>query len=228
MLTRRALATGCASVLVACGCSSGSGKAEPTTTVRAPTSTRPAPSSTRAPVTTSTTTTIPGSLLEPLILKDAPSGFGRELDSVGDTGPTNLEKAVRDDALSDERDARLALKGAGFLRGYQRQWSAHNGVDQNFIYLYQFATTEGAQSYLSHWRDAALVSGTTRAPPVPFAPTNVPGAIGLQGRDERGSVGVVLLAKGPFAVQALVTGEPRIDQSLPASALALAQYVLLP
>jgi hypothetical protein len=222
VLIRRALVAGCAVAVVAGGCSSGSGKAGPTTTAEAPAST-----TTRAPATTSTTTIpIPGPPLEPLILKNAPSGFPRKPDSLADTGPTDLEKAVIDDALSDEREARRALKSAGFRRGYQRQWSTENGVGQNFVYVYQFATPAGAISYLSHWR-ASVIAGAARAAPVPFT-SSVPGAIGLQGNDARGSSGVVLFAKGPYAVQAVSTDGPRIDESTPTTALAFAQYALLP
>jgi hypothetical protein len=163
--------------------------------------------------------------LASLILKDVPSQYSREPDALADTGPTDLKKAVLDDVFG--QDPRAALVNAGFVRGYQRQWSSTNTVGQNFIFVYQFATPAGAQSYLPHWR-ASAISGNDRATPVPFSPTNLPGAIGLRAGDRRGSSGVVLFAKGPYAVQAVVTGGPYVDQSLPASALALAQYVLLP
>ena len=224
VLNRRALATGCALVVLACGCTRGAGKAEPdptTTTATAPGSSSSAPVS-----SSSSTTSVPvGSTLEPLILKVVPSLYVREPDSLANTGPTDLDKAASDDAVT--RDARGALVRAGFVRGYQRQWSSNDTIGQNFIFVYQFATPAGARSYLPTWR-AAAISGSTRAPPVPFTPTNVPDAIGLRAADARGSSGVVLFAKGPYAVQALVTGRSRIDQSSHATALALAQYVLLP
>jgi len=116
-----------------------------------------------------TTTTIPGPALAPLILKDAPSGFPRKADALADTGPVDLGKAVLDDVLTAPSDARRLLVVAGFQRGYQRQWSTEDGAGQNFIYVYQFATSEGATSYLSHWSDVA-VGGQTRVAPVPFTP----------------------------------------------------------
>ena len=227
VLNRRALATGCALVVFACGCTRGSVKAEPnptTTTATAPGSSSSAPVSSSSSSTT--TTSVPaGPTLESLILKVVPSLYEREPDSLANTGPTDLDKAASDDVFS--RDARGALVRAGFVRGYQRQWSSNDTVGQNFIFVYQFATPAGAKSYLPTWR-AAAVSGSTRAAPVPFTPTNIPDAIGLRALDGRGSSGVVLFAKGPYAVQALVTGRPRIDQSSPATILALAQYALLP
>ena len=208
-------------MVLACACSSGKGGTGTTTTKA------PAPTTTSPPVTASTTTTtIPGPALAPLILKDAPSGFPRKADVLADTGPVDFEKAVLDDALSSESNARQALLAAGFRRGYQRQWSTEDGAGQNFVYVYQFATPEGATSYLSHWRDVA-VAGPTRGAPVPFTPV-LPGAIGLKSNDAQGSSGVVLIAKGPYAVQAVVTGGPGIDESLPAGELAFAQYALLP
>jgi hypothetical protein len=233
VLTRRAFATGCALALLVCGCSSGSGKAAPTTT-RKPAATLPP--TTRAPVTTTstttTTTTVPPAdlLLESLVLKDAPSGFTRRPDSLADTGRTNLNKAAREDPLNNEQDARQLLVGAGFIRGHQRQWSTENAVGQNFIYVYQFATPEGATAYLSHWRAAVIADANATAngfAPVPFTPT-IPGAMGLLSRIPRASSGVVLFAKGAFAVQAVVTGGPGVDERSPTTLLAVAQYALLP
>jgi len=226
VLRRRALVTGCAVAVVVAGCSSGSGKAEPTTTVKAPASTTPP--TTRAPVTTSTSTTtpVPGPLLVTLILEDVPSGYPQQPDVLAATGPTDLEKAVLEDPLNDENEARQLLVTAGFLRGYQRQWSTENVVGQNFIYLYQFATPAGATSYLSHWR-AAAIADVASAAPVPFTPA-VPGSTGLLSRSERASSGVVLFAKGPYAVQAVVTGGPGVDESSRTTELAFAQYARLP
>ena len=161
-----------------------------------------------------------------MIVKIAPSNFPRKADSFADTGPVDLDKAVLDDALTGESDARQALLAAGFLRGYQRQWSTEDGVGQNFVFVYQFATPEGAASYLVHWQAVAF-GGPTRGALVPFTPI-LPGAIGLKGNDARGSSGAVLFSKGPYAVQAVSTGKSGIDQALPTGELAFAQYALLP
>jgi len=223
VLTRRALVAGAAVAVLACGCSSGSdGGTEPTTTKP------PAPTvSTRPPVTaTTTTSSVPGRPLEPMILKVAPSGFPRQPDALAATGPVGLAKAAQDDPFSGENAARQILLAAGFLQGYQRQWATEPAVNQNFIYVYQFETPEGAASYITHWR-AAAVAGPTRKAPVPFA-SALPGAVGLKGNDERGSSGLVLFSKGPYAVQAVVTGDTGVDQSAPDDQLAFAQYALLP
>jgi len=224
VLTRRALVAGSALIVVACGCSSGSGTTAPTTTLTAPAPTITAKTTTST--STPTTVTFPGPALEPLVLEEAPSGYGRKPDTLADTGFTDLNKAVRDDALSAEADARQALVSAGFLRGYQRQWSTEPAVSQNFMYVYQFATPEGAAQYLSHWT-ATATAGASRAGPLPFTPT-VPGWIGLKADDALGSSGVVLFSKGPYAVQAVSTGAPGIDQADPTTTLAFAQFARLP
>jgi len=224
--TRGALA-GCALLVLACGCSSGSGKSAPNPTV-APTSTASTTTSS-APTTTSTTTTLPaGPSVASLILVTAPDPFVREPDSAADTGPTDLTKAATDDVLSP--DAHDALVNAGFVRGYQRQWASNNDVSQNlFVFLYEFATPAGAQTYVQHWRGAILGGANAQgvAVPAPFTPI-VPGSFGLAAKDATGASAIVLYAKGNFAVQVSVTGDPTADLTAPANAAALAQYQLLP
>jgi hypothetical protein len=177
---------------------------------------------------TTTTTTVPaaGPGLDSLILVTAPSGFPRKPDSAAETGPTDLHKAANDDVFRFAL-ARSVLVGAGFIRGYQRQWATSNGVGQNFVFLYQFATPEGAQGYLQHWQ-AALALQNTGATPVPFTPAGIAGAIGVHAGDAFGSSGAVLFSKGPYAVEAIVTGGPRLNQSQSAQTLAQAQFAALP
>src|SRR5262249_44190957 len=99
----------------------------------------------------STTTTLPAAG-DPgsLILSTVPSGYVKQADDFADTGPTTLEKATLDDP-SDGAGA--LLHEAGFQRGYQRTWSASDGLDSDTILLYQFATPEGAQRWANHWLD---------------------------------------------------------------------------
>jgi hypothetical protein len=222
--TRGSLA-GCALLLVlACGCSSGSGKGAPNPTVASTSSVATTTSS--VPAATSTTTTAPaGPSVGSLILVTAPDPFVREPDSAADTGPTDLKKAATDDVLSP--DAHDALVNAGFVRGYQRQWASSSTVSQNlFIFLYEFATPQGAQTYVQHWR-GAILGANEGAVPAPFTPI-VPGSFGLAAKDASGSSAVVMYAKGNMAVEVSATGVPNIDQTGPANAAALAQYQLLP
>jgi hypothetical protein len=216
-------------VVLAAACSSnGSSKAAPTTT-GAP----------RPTVRASTTTTSPAddspTALQNLILHDVPGGYKLQPDSLADTGPTNLAKAALDDVSCNVGcDAQHELTSAGFVNGYQRQWTSIDAsgstVDQDFVYLYQFDTPAGAQQYARHWQETLLVSGQG-APVVGFTPAFIPGAVGLRVTDTNrtgGSTGVVIFAKGLYAVRAVVNGGPNVDQSGPATDLAAQQYQRLP
>ena len=57
--------------------------------------------------------------LEALVISSVPVGFVAQPDAVGDTGPSDLAKAARDDG---QPDALQALRAEGFVRGYQRLW----------------------------------------------------------------------------------------------------------
>ena len=78
-------------------------------------------------------------LLAGRLVTDVPPGYLRQVDSVGDTGPSDLEKAVRDDG---EPDARSVLVADGFVAGYQRLWA--KGDDAKIIdFVYEFRARWG-------------------------------------------------------------------------------------
>jgi hypothetical protein len=165
-----------------------------------------------------------------LILGDLP-GYTRQSNDIADTGPTDLAKATLDDVGCNLGcDARRELTSAGFVRGFQRQWTsldAKDGEAQNFVFLYQFKTPTGAQRYAAHWR-TTLLSTTQGAAVQEFSPAFVPGGTGLRVTDKSGSTGIAIFAKGPYAVKAQVTASPDLDESGPASSLASLQYQRLP
>jgi hypothetical protein len=228
---RRAIVLGCgALVVLGTACSSGgSSKATPTTTAaKSPT--------TRAPTsTTTTTTTQPDpspTALQNLILRDVPGGYKLQHDDLADTGPTSLSKAALDDVSCNVGcDAHQELTSAGFVDGYQRQWTGVDAegstVNQDFVYLYEFETPAGAQQYARHWQETLLTTGQG-APVQGFTPALIPGAAGIKVSDKLGSTGVAIFAKGPYAVRAVVNGGPFVDQSGPATDLASQQYQRLP
>ena len=241
MRVRGVVIAGSAFLGLLCGCSSSHSAKPPATTTTVATtttttSTTSAPSTTSTTTAGSTTTTVAaGPTLASLILKDAPSKYQLQPESAADTGPTGLHKAALDDVLNSPGAATAILRRDGFVAGYQRQWASAGNVDQNFIFLYQFATPAGAQAYVQHWA-AAIEGANSGTAPVAFTPALVPGATGLRAQDADGAQGVVLFAKGPYAVQALSTISAQYnakkptypDQSVPASLLAAAQYILLP
>ncbi len=233
MRVRRAIASGCALIAVAAAYSSSNGSAKAPATTTRPAASSTTGSSTSTTVAPSTVPTTPPPLSLPaLILSEVPGGFALQPDDVADTGPTNLAKAALDDVGCNATcNARKVLVDAGFVRGYQRQWTGvdANGdaLNQDFVFLYQFRTPEGAQAYAQHWR-VTLLTTNQGAALLSFTPALIPGANGLRVQDKLGSTGIVFFAKGPYAVQALVNGGPDIDQSGPASQLAAQQYLRLP
>lgn len=108
-----------------------------------------ASSSTTSAEPETTTTTRPcvaGDLdprsLEPLIVEDV-DGFAQQPDEVGDTGPSDLAKAVRDDG---QPDAEPTLQGDGFRAGYQRLWL--NDADEELVlFVYEFCKPDGTRRY---------------------------------------------------------------------------------
>ena len=123
----------------------------------------------RAPTTTTTTTRreqVPASALEKLVLRDV-SGFKLQSEDIADTGPTDLNKAALDDVSCNVGcDARQELTSAGFVDGYQRPWTSvdetGSTVNQDYIYLYEFESPEGARQYAQHWRETLLTRPRAR------------------------------------------------------------------
>jgi hypothetical protein len=148
-----------------------------------------------------------------------PDGYVRAPDNVGDTGPSDLEKAVADDGEDDARDV---LTRTHFVRGFQRMWGRAEN-DEIVSYVYQFADHAGAVEYTNRLTaDAGTpTSGVTIATfPVPA----IDGAVGLNGSDTTFATSSVTFVKGPYSVQVVANGAtPTGLQSL-ATALAEEQY----
>jgi hypothetical protein len=203
----------------------------PATTVptgtTATTATLPPTSTTAAPVTEPTA---PATGLGALILATVPSGYNRQNDDIAQTGPTNLAQAAD---VDQSPSARRALLVTGFVTGYQRQWTSPDGFTVDQVFLYEFQSPKGAQGYAQHWRDTLVSTNQVGTVLNSFTPAFVPGAFGLKEGDKIGSTAVVMYAKGSYAVEATVNGGVAasgapVDQSGPATALALAQYQSLP
>jgi hypothetical protein len=130
-------------------------------------------------------TTVPQGDLGALMPTTVPSGFTLQPDDVGDTGPSDLEKAVRDDG---DAGARVVLTHAGFVRGFQRLWAASDSEDENILFLYQFRDTAGAREYLD--RSRAMLGSGGQPAPVAFAVPQIPTAFGFGQHDRTGSTAV--------------------------------------
>ena len=158
--------------------------------------------------------------LQARLLRSLPSGYLRQPDALADTGPSDFEKAVRDE---DAQDGREVLTSAGFVAGYQRLWS--DGGDRAVIdFVYQFGTDAGARAYFERavGRAAEEMSG---GPDASFTVPGVPDATGLR-RSEPDEVAVVFVLRGPYAAQIVVQGPDAATTDL-ALRLAQEQYLLL-
>ena len=132
------------------------------------------------------------------LLAQLPPGYEQEPDSVGDTGPSDFEKAVRDDGGPD---ARQVLQADGFVAGYQRLWT--KGEESTVIdFVYQFSGPPGAAHYLERTMATFTDEGTTSELAVP----GVPGAKGIRIAEDDEHTAVVFLTRGPFLAQIVVIG----------------------
>ncbi|HTK16230.1 MAG TPA: hypothetical protein VL769_07540 [Acidimicrobiia bacterium] len=154
--------------------------------------------------------------LEARVVSKAPRGFVRQADDVGDTGPSDLAKAVRDEGAKNGD----VLRSEEFVRGYQRLWVGP-GHAQIVVFVYQFGSSAGARRNY-----ARSIKGSDTKPPagvfkfaVPFLPAAQ--AIGVAGTDKDGSAAAIDFSSGVFTVQIVCNG-PTLA-GLQARALAIAK-----
>ncbi|MDQ1394191.1 MAG: hypothetical protein QOF30_3168, partial [Acidimicrobiaceae bacterium] len=174
------------------------------------------------------TTTVPTAAtnrdpLLTLLVKAVPSGFIQQPDPVGDTGPSDLAKATRDDGAPD---AQAALTVAGFLHGYQRLWSTADNSQNLVVFLYHFRTAAGATSYAQ--RSVAAAKATAKPAPTSFPVAGIPGAVGLSGIDGGTHTAAAVFTRGVYAVQVVAGGPTAGPVVQLAQQVAPTQYALLP
>ncbi len=149
----------------------------------------------------------------------APDGYILQPDQVGETGPSDLDKASRDDGGNDARDV---LTRTRFVRGYQRMWSRSDS-DDFVVYLYQFADNAGAVEYTNR----LTVDATKPVPGVTIATFIIPainGAVGVNASDPTVASSSVTFVKGPYSVQIVVSGTTPTGLQPLATALAEEAY----
>lgn len=161
--------------------------------------------------------------LEALLIADVPRGFVREPDSVGDTGPSDLAKAIRDE---DSPNAARVLKHDRFLRGYQRLWM-NAGQDQIIVFLYQFATPAGAVGFYRYSvrQEAARAPSTIVRFTVPGLPRSR--SSGVAARVGSRSFASVSATTGPFAMQIVCNARSSTGLESRVQALAREQFTRL-
>jgi len=148
-----------------------------------------------------------------------PDGYMLQPDEVGDTGPSDLEKAIRDDGEDDARDV---LTKTRFVRGYQRMWSRSED-DEIVAYVYQFADNAGAVEYTKRLTaDAgAQTDGVTIEK---FSVPGINGSIGVNGSDPTFATSSVTFVKGPYSVQMVINAASPTGLQSIVTALAEEQY----
>lgn len=162
-------------------------------------------------------------LLESRIIDVVPQGFALVPDDDGETGPTDLVKAVADQGGG--ADVREFFVANRFSVGYQRMWS--NPIqDQLLLFLYQFESGQGAQAQLDVI-ESSIRSNAGRTPLRSFSP-GVPGSVGIENADPAGPVVAVLFSKGPYWVMMRLSGPDTALLRTQLTNMAQEQYDRLP
>jgi len=137
------------------------------------------------------------------LITRVPAGFVRQPDSAGDTGPSDLAKAIRDDGAPD---AASALRSAGFVRGYQRLWEGPQQA-QIIVFVYEFGLATGAAR--SFARDKRMLKTEAPVGARAFTVAGLPptDSAATQGTSPSGgSAAVVLFRTGVYDVQVVCNG----------------------
>jgi hypothetical protein len=168
-------------------CSSSSKPASPPSTV----TTRPPTVPGRAPTSFAE--------LADRIITRVPPGYVQQPFKVGDTGPSDLAKAVRDDGSPN---AAQFLRTEGFARGFQQLW-VDGQKRQIIVFLYQFKTSDGARRDFE--RGAASYGQKVPAGMhvQRFSLQGMPTgrSLGLAASDKTGSAALVFFTTGVYNVQ---------------------------
>jgi hypothetical protein len=157
--------------------------------------------------------------LEALLVSQVPAGYEVQPDDVGDTGPSDLAKAIRDDGRPG---AARALKSEGFVRGYQRLWM-NDADDQIIAFIYQFATSSGARAeYDRNTAQLTVIEPSARRFAVPGMPAR--DTTGAAAHTDEGYAAVVIAISGPLVMQITCNASTRNGLTERASVLARQQY----
>jgi hypothetical protein len=149
----------------------------------------------------------------------APDGYMLQPDQVGDTGPSDIVKAAKDDGGADAQDF---LARTGFLRGYQRMWS-RSASDDFVIYVYQFGNPAGAAEYTKRLT-ADATAPTADVTLEQFRLPDVSTAVGVNATGKDFATSSVTFVKGPYSVQVVVNGKTLTGLEPLSTALAEEEY----
>lgn len=153
--------------------------------------------------------TIPGYVLQP--------------DSVGDTGPSNVDKAVRDDGGAN---VRKELTDDHFVVGFQKLFSTPTKDRVIVLFAYQFADAAGANEYMnaSTKHEEMPQDGVV---PTRFAVPGILGATGIQATHNGTTFHEVFFTKGNVGAE-VQTNDENGDTAQPSAVeIATQEYPML-
>jgi len=158
--------------------------------------------------------------LEALLVTAVPARFALQPDDVGDTGPSDLAKAIRDDPTPGTEEA---LRSEGFVRGYQRYWAGPSDAEL-VVFVYQFETPAGATA--DFLRGKGVLSAGMPRGSTPFTVDGIPAgdSRGIIGSSPDMSVAIVQFTTGVFNVQVTCNGPAAAGLQERASTIAKDQY----
>jgi hypothetical protein len=158
--------------------------------------------------------------LEARVLSKGPAGFVRQAEDVGDTGPSDLAKAARDEGTANAEEL---LRSEGFVRGYQRLWIGPSH-EQLIVFVYQFGSPAGVRHFFARQTKDLATKPLRGAHKFPVAFLPPAQAVGIAGANADSAAAVIRLRSGVFVVQVICN-----DSTLPglqsrALAVAESQY----
>lgn len=158
--------------------------------------------------------------LQALMVTEVPAGFILQPDDVGDTGPSDLAKAVRDDPTAGAEDA---LRSEGFVRGYQQLWVGPRDAEI-IVFVYQFATEAGAQADFQRAKANLAADGIPGAKP--FTVSDVPSgqSNAVSGSTADIAAAIVQVTSGVYNVQVVTNGPSSAGLEERASSVAKDQF----
>ncbi len=136
-------------------------------------------------------------------------GYEIQPDSVGDTGPSDLDKTVDDTGGGNEIRTQLTVDD--FVVGYQRYFAKSSGDRDIVVFAYQFGDPAGAKNFVATIIEIALEpkGGVT---PKPLSAPDIPDAKGFQQTSDGVMSQTVMYAKGDY-VAMVMTNAPEGDSS---------------
>ena len=219
----------CAAALIATlvpsSCSSTSDRTTASATTTSSSSTKATDRARPSAVTPAGTKVGPSSdsELAALLVTTVPTGFTQQADDVGDTGPSDLAKAVRDDDTPGVADA---LRKEGFVRGYQRLWVGPNDAEI-IMFVYQFGSATGAQADFDRNRPNVVRQAPPGSAPFPVDGLPAVGTAALAAMSEDGAAAVVLFTTGVYTVQVVCNAPSSAGLQERVSGIARDQYARL-